>query len=130
MGYLNDNTPDSRFWVICPDIYPYRIIVDPGFASNLELSTIVKDVLPDVEDWQFSGRRYCPQPRRKQPRVIHPARYAQNSRKMRPRVERVVYAFHDTLQRQSVANRLTNLGFSIKLENDASGRGGELFVVL
>ena len=130
MGYLTDNTPDGRFWVFCPDIYPYRIIVEPGFASNIQLSTIVKDVIPDVEDWQFSGRRFCPQPRTKQRRVIHPASYAQNSRKMRPRIERVVYAFHDTLQRQMVADRLTNEGFNVTLQNDASGAGGELFVLI
>lgn len=117
MGHLDDNTPPGSFYVICQEVYPLRLVVYPGFASDQELSAIVKDVLPDVQDWQFSGRRYrlLPQPHS---RVIHPAGYAQNSRKMRTFQERVVFGFHSALQRDAVVARFSNLGYKFEIVNE------------
>jgi len=120
VGYLKDNTPPGKYWVICPEIYPYRLIVRPKFAKDDALCLIVKGVLPDVEDWQFSGRRYQPLPRLMQPRNIHPATSAIDSRAMRPRRERVVFAFHDIAQRAEVATQFTILGYRFELQNEPS----------
>ena len=122
MGHLTDNTPTTRNWVFCQDLYQFRIIVNPRFASDLELQAIVKDVIPDVEEWQFSGRRFCRKPRRRAAinPVVHPAKYAQNSRKIREYDERVVFAFHTSLQRDLVTARLTSRGFKFQIEDEPS----------
>lgn len=130
MGYLRDNIRPRRFYAECEEIYPYRIIINPGFASDVELRTLVKDVLPDVEDWQFSGRRYLRKPvYGRKTRGIYPSSYAQNSRKIRDYDERVIFAFHSTVQRDAVAARLTNNRFSYKFEDDLSSQNELLIVV-
>ena len=126
MGYLTDNTPSGQNFVFCPDLYLYRLIVKPQFASDFQLSSFVKDEVPDVEEWQFSGRRRCPvapatgsaRPRRRQ---VHPATYAENSRYMRAFTEEVYYAFHTEAQRTQVAARLDQERFSYRFENEPSG---------
>lgn len=111
MGYLDLVTPDGRNWVICQDVYPFRIHITPGFASNLELQELVRELIPDVEEWQFSGRRFCPKgPLAPKNPVLSPC-YAVNSRKIRQFDEIVVFAFHLPSQRDTVAARLTNEGF-------------------
>lgn len=110
MGYLTDNIPPGRNHAICQDLYPYRMIVAPGFKSDVELSSFVKDEIPDVEEWQFSGRRrspVVPATGRARPirRTVHPAAYAQDSRYVRPFSEEVHYGFHTTGQRAAVAAR-------------------------
>ena len=118
MGYLIDNTPIGRFSVFCTDLYPFRIIITPGFNSDRDLQTLVKDVIPDVEEWQFSGRRRCPLPKGKQSRIIHPATYAHNSRKMREFTELVVFAFHTAEQRSQVAARLDTQLIKYTIEDE------------
>ncbi len=63
MGYLTDNTsigPYGRY-ADCPDLYPYELVVVwqlndkftyPNGADTMGLA--VKEVVPDVEDWQYS----------------------------------------------------------------------------
>jgi len=134
VGYLADNIPLGRNTAICQELYPFRVIITPGFASNIVLQQLVLDELPDVEDWQFSGRRRCPVPpsrgsARRIRRVIHPRGYAQNSRYVRQFTEEVVFAFHSTLQRDKVTARLTLEGFTFRLENEP-GIGDELVVFI
>ena len=131
MGYLTDNTPRTRNSVVCSDLYLYRIIVNPGFASDRELRTIIRDVIPDVEDWQFSGRRFCPVPRgNKIHRVIHPATYANNSRKMREYTETVVFAFRSTTIRDTAAARLASNGFSYTYQDEPTSSPGETVFII
>ena len=126
MGYLGDNIPLGRNYAFCQDLYVYRIIVNPSFASDVALQQYVKDEIPDVEEWQFSGRRRCPvvpnrgKARSVQGRQIHPAAWAQNSRLMRPFTAEVVFAFHTEGQRDQVAARLTQEGFKYRFENEPS----------
>lgn len=64
MGYLTDNTTVDLYYgrvADCPALYPFVLIVqwvvnDPFFIPNvIEIITLkVKEVLPDVEDWQCS----------------------------------------------------------------------------
>ena len=115
MGYLAQNTPPTRHWAICEDLYPLRLTIVPKFSSDDGLAFIIKDVLPDVEDWQFSGRRFRLLSPFQQPNPLPSTAYAINSRKMRPREEFVVFAFHDLDQRTAVTNRLTALGFQFSL---------------
>jgi len=124
MGYLTDNTPPGKNYVICQDLYPYRIVINPGEKSNLTLQTIVRDELPDVEEWQFSGRRRCPvAPSRGKSKGVYgrqivPYGWALDSRRMRPFVEEVVFAFHTELQRSKVTARLTAERFKFRLQNE------------
>ena len=130
MGYLADNKTPKRFYVECEEIYPLRVIVKPGFASDADLRMLVKDVLPDVEDWQFSGRRYHSKPvYGRKTKGIHPATYAQNSRKIRDFDEEVVFGFHSTVQRDAVTARLANNGFSYKVEDDPTSMSEVVIVV-
>jgi hypothetical protein len=123
MGYLTDNIPVGRNFAFCQDLYLYRLIVKPQFASDFQLSSFVKDEVPDVEEWQFSGRRRCPvapptgraQSSRRQ---VHPATWAQNSRYMRAFTEEVFYAFHTEAQRAQVAARLDQERYSYRLVNE------------
>ncbi len=120
MGYLTDSTPSTKNWVICQDIYPFRVIINPGFASDLTLQMLVKSEIADVQEWQFSGRRRCARPRRGvsiNP-LVHPYGYAVNSRRVRPFDARVVFAFHTTTQRDTVTARLTNEGYSFAIEDE------------
>ena len=131
MGYLTDNTPPTSNSVICQDLYLFRIIITPGFASDTELQILVRDVLPDVEEWQFSGRRFSPgTPFGPKKRVIHPASYAHNSRKMRNFDERVVFYFHNEIQRQAVADRLTTQGFKFVLQDEPTPSNNETIVIV
>ena len=127
MGYLSDNTPAGSNHVICQDLYSFRLIVIPKFASNIVLQSLVKDEIPDVEEWQFSGRRRCVGAR-----TTHPAHYAQNSRRMRPFTEEVVFAFHTESQRAQVGSRLTLEGFKFRLEDEPTGSpgGGGIMVIV
>lgn len=123
MGYLTDNIPPGKNHAICQDLYIFRMIVTPGFKTDLQLSALIMDVLPDVEEWQFSGRRRCPiipgrGKARGVRRQIHPAAYAQNSRRMRPFTEEVHYAFHTELQRSQVAARFDVEGIKYKLMDE------------
>jgi len=125
MGYLTDNIPLGENSAFCQDLYVYRIIVQPGSLSDSALSSIVKDEIPDVEEWQYSGRRRCPiVPNRGKAkgirRVIHPAGYAQNSRRVRPFTEEVTYAFHTNDQRSQIAARFDVERISYRLEDEPS----------
>jgi hypothetical protein len=137
VGYLSDNIPAGANHVICQDLYQFRIFIEPKFASDFKLASIVKDEIPDVEEWQFSGRRR----NRAVPsrgssrairRTIHPATIAQNSRRIRPFTEEVVFAFHTELQRTQVAARLTNEGFKFRLvdEPTSSAAGAMIIIVI
>jgi hypothetical protein len=136
MGYLTDNIPPGSNHAICQDLYKFRIIVQPGFKSDVALASIIKDEVPDVEEWQFSGRRRCPiipargksRPVRRQ---IHPAAYAQNSRRVRPFTEEVVFAFHTENQRSQVAARFDQERVKYRLEDEpTSGSNGQIVVVV
>jgi hypothetical protein len=130
MGYLANNKTPRRFYVECEEIYPLRVIVVPGFASDADLRTLVKDVVPDPEDWQFSGRRYRVKPRYgRKTKGIHPAAYAQNSRRIRDFDQEVVFAFHSTIHRDAVTARLSNNGFTYRIEDD-SDSFNELVIVV
>ena len=126
MGYLTDNIPPGRNYAYCQDLYLYRMIVDPAFASDVKLQQIVQDEIPDVEEWQFSGRRRCPvvpsrgPARKAQGRVVHPATWAEDSRLVRPFTAEVVFAFRTTAQRDQVGARMTQEGFKFRLENEPS----------
>jgi hypothetical protein len=129
MGYLTDNIPPGKNHAVCQELYPFRIIIVPGFASDVAISQIIMDEIPDVEEWQYSGRRQCPVPPtlgkgRKVRRVIHPSTYAQNSRRMRPFTEEVVYAFHTEAQRSQVAMRLDQERFKYRLVDEPTGSPG------
>ncbi len=63
MGYLGDNTTIGAYGRIgdCPDLYPYALVVrwvvsDRFFSPKPihQVTLAVKEVLPDVEDWQCS----------------------------------------------------------------------------
>jgi hypothetical protein len=61
MGYLQDNLPYGVSVGDCPELYPYALAVkwlvnDPFTAPSIvdRVGLLVKEVLPDVEDWQFS----------------------------------------------------------------------------
>lgn len=63
MGYLADNIGPHKIGD-CPVLYPYEMIVewgvnDPFAAPSAAdvLSAKVKEVFPDVEDWQLSVLR-------------------------------------------------------------------------
>jgi hypothetical protein len=138
MGYLSDNIPPGKNHAICQDLYPFRIIVQPGYLSDVQLSSIIMDEFPDVEEWQYSGRRRCPVvPTRGKARPIrrkiHPAAYAQNSRYMRPFTEEVIYAFHTEAQRAQVAARFDQERIKYRLEDepDQSGNNtGPVFIIV
>jgi hypothetical protein len=136
MGYLSDNTPPGKNHVICQELYKFRVIIQPRFASNLTLQSIVKDELPDVEEWQFSGRRRCPAPMQRGKaqsvagRMIHPSSYAQNSRRMRPFTEEVVFAFHTETQRARVLARLDVEGFKYRIEDEPTPSSGGGIVII
>lgn len=136
MGYLTDNIPPGQNFAICQDLYKFRIIIQPGSASDVKISGFIMDELPDVEEWQYSGRRRCPvvpgrgkaRPIR---RKIHPASWAHNSRRMRPFTEEVVYAFHTEGQRDQVAARLTQEGFKFRLEDEPTpGDNGQIVIIV
>lgn len=120
MGYLFDNIPPGQNYVLCPDLYPYRLIVKPGFLSDRELGEIIKDELPDVEEWQYSGRRRRSVVSRSTGvrRQVHPATYAHNSRRMRPYSEVVHYAFHTADQRDQVVSRLIQERIKYEVYNE------------
>ena len=125
MGYLSDNIPLGQNYAFCQDLYLFRIILQPGYLSDVEITSIVKDEIPDVEEWQFSGRRRCPIiPARGKARairrVINPSSWAHNSRRMRPFTEEVHLAFHTTAQRAQVAARFNQERISYRLENAPS----------
>ena len=137
MGYLSDNIPSGSNHAICQDLYKFRLILNPKFASNVALAQIVQDEIPDVEEWQFSGRRRCPVvPRRGKAqsvagRVIHPSSWAQNSRRVRPFTEEVVFAFHTEDQRDQVAARLTQEGFKFRFEDEPTpGDNGQIVMIV
>jgi len=136
MGYLTDNIPPGRNYAICQELYPFRIIIKPQFASNTKLAGFIKDEIPDVEEWQFSGRRRCPvTPGRGKARPIrrkiHPATWAQNSRRMRPFIEEVVFAFHTEEQRDQVAARLVQERYKFRFEDEPTpNNGGVVFIVV
>jgi hypothetical protein len=120
MGYLFDNIPPGQNFVLCPDLYLYRLIVQPGFLSDFSLGAIIKDELPDVEEWQYSGRRRRPviSQGRVVRRQVHPATYAQNSRMMRPFSEVVHYAFHTPSQRAQVMARFDQERIKYEVYNE------------
>lgn len=121
MGYLFDNIPPGSNFVLCPDLYPYRLIVSPGFLTDSELRAIIRDEIPDVEEWQFSGRRRRPVPTpggRPPRRQIHPATYALNSRRMRPFIEVVHFAFHTSDQRAKVIARFVQERIKYEVYNE------------
>lgn len=119
MGYLSDNTPRTSWSVCCTDLYRYRLIIKPGYSSDLELREIVIDVLPDVEEWQFSGRRFWALPRYgpRPDRVILPG-YGLRRQNVRVYDERVVFAFHTEEERQAVADRLTTLRYKYEFQTE------------
>lgn len=118
MGYLLDNVPPGQFYVLCADLYIFRLEIEPRFSTDRELMKKVKDVIPDIEEWQFSGRRRRPLSDGRQSRINFPINYAVNSRRMREFEDFVVFAFHTVEQRAAVATRLVNEGYTIKLLNE------------
>ena len=61
MGYLQDNLPYGVSVADCPGLYQYALVVewvvnDPFTSPKIvdRIGLLVKGVLPDVEDWQFS----------------------------------------------------------------------------
>jgi hypothetical protein len=66
MGYLDDNLPQRKDQVVeCPKLYTLilRVRARPPFEamvageSDDTIGHIVASVVPDVQDWQFIGRR-------------------------------------------------------------------------
>lgn len=66
MGYLDDNLPQRKDQVVeCQKLYPlvlkvkHRNFTDAIAANERDdtIAHIVLSVVPDVEDWQFQGRR-------------------------------------------------------------------------
>jgi len=136
MGYLSDNIPPGKNYVVCQEIYKFRLILNPKFASNVALQQIVKNEIPDVEEWQFSGRRRCPVPQSRGKsrsvagRQIHPSTWAQNSRRMRPFTSEVVFAFHTEAQRSQVAARFTQEGFKYRFEDEPTPGDNSQVVII
>jgi len=130
LGYLTDNTRAGSFGVICQDLYKFRVVIEPGFASDLDLRGIIKDVLPDIEEWQYSGRRRLPLTGGKLSRVVSPSSYALNSRKMRQFEERVIFAFHTEVQRDAVTARLTTRGFKFTIEDEPNPLSTNVVIIV
>lgn len=66
MGYLLDNLPARKQQIVeCPELYKLGLRVrrrPPREAlaaaeSDLSVSLIIKEVIPDVEEWQYAGTR-------------------------------------------------------------------------
>ncbi len=130
MGYLDDNMPENAFAIVCSDLYKFRMIVNPGFASDLDLQQLVKEVLPDVQEWQFSGRRFCPRSDRRIPQTIRPRIYAQNSRKMRQFEERVFFAFGTALQRSEVGALFDTKRIKYTIEDEPTPLTQDVIIVV
>jgi len=103
MGYLTDNTPPRTNVADCLVLYIYGLRVIPGYYTADELGLMVKEVLPDVEDWQFSdARRVDP---RRRPRSDSPTHL------------KVDFQFHREPDRSKVANYFTSKGLSWSIYN-------------
>lgn len=119
MGYLFDNIPPTVFGVECEDLYNFRLFVDPGLDDDPTIRGIVRELLPDVETWQFSGRRTrCPRTDRRQVRIVHPYGFSNQDRKTRQYLERVVFAFSTAILRDQAAARFTNLGYVVTIQDE------------
>lgn len=66
MGYLDDNLPQRKDQIVeCPRLYHLILRVRPrpplealeARESDDSIAHIVVGVVPDVQDWQFIGRR-------------------------------------------------------------------------
>lgn len=94
MGYLADNLPAGRSVALCPDLYPYELVVtwivnDPFFSPGPveQLALAITAALPDVEVWQRSV--------------------------VRPRESRVKFRFRSADERTTAANALSAVDPSI-----------------
>ena len=132
MGYLSDNTPANKNWVFCEDLYKFRIRIDPRLQKDIVFQKLVKDVLPDVEEWQYSGRRLCPRPAAKPVNPIIFPDYAVNSRKKRQYTALVIFAFNLSSQRDAVAARLDTEGYNYSYEDEPTPpvADGEIILLL
>jgi hypothetical protein len=93
MGYLTDNVSIRSGVAECPLLYPYEMIVeyalnDPFHAPNAVdvMGLAIREVLPDVEEWQLSV--------------------------MRRDEKRVKYRFRTESQRNQASNAITAMGFT------------------
>ncbi len=61
MGYINDTVnPPAPY--SCHELYKWLLRVAPKFSTDDEMCSLVKDEEPDVEQWQYMGRRYFSKP--------------------------------------------------------------------
>ena len=114
MGYLTDNTLPGKPFVECRDLYVYRLEVEPKFKETREVNAIVRDQVPDVEEWQFSGRRKCPPLPPIQVRRDTTRKVAEDSLFVRRFTEVIRYAFRTREQRDAVVVRLSNQGLVVR----------------
>jgi hypothetical protein len=103
----------------CHDLYAWVLRVDPGFnTDDAPIDRIVRDEEPDIELWQYMGRRFMPPnpPRQwtRTPRVAadySPPRYG--AVRGRIAIIRTQYSFATQALRDRVAARLTAEGFQV-----------------
>ena len=98
MGYLTDNISIRSGGAICTDLYPFAMIVryalnDPFTAPNAvdTMSLAIKEVIPDVEEWQVSVLRD----------------------------DRVKFRFHTEAQRNQASNALNTIDVEIQVKKIA-----------
>lgn len=118
MGFIADNTTGPPPYS-CHELYHWLIRVDPGFdKTDTRMDLIIADEEPDVELWQFMGRRFFP-PNPPAPWVrpqppaadYSPPRYG--AVRGRTAVIRTQYSFATEALRDRVAARLTAEGFRV-----------------
>lgn len=118
MGYIADNTTGLPPFS-CHELYRWLFRVDPGFdRDDVAIDAIIRNEEPDIELWQYMGRRFMPPnpPRQwtRTPRVAadySPPRYG--AVRGRIAVVRVQYSFANEPLRDRVAARLTAERYSI-----------------
>lgn len=118
MGYIADHTTGPPPFS-CHDLYKWLLRVDPGFDLNDDaISALVVNEEPDVELWQYMGRRFIPTDP-PVPWVRKPRPEADYSYPRRGRVRggvnqiRAQYSFATEALRDRVVGRLTVAGYTV-----------------
>lgn len=115
-GYLFDRTTVKAPEVLCNDLYRFVLRVFPGFDSDAVLADILVEAFPDVQTWQYMGRRFCPLPPagRKSPRPVRPYVNYFPDGKVRPtQPDQVQYGFSTAALRDEAVVVLRANGYQI-----------------
>lgn len=81
--------------VDCLELYEYGLTVVPNWMKPWEMALLVKQVLPDVQNWQYAGA------------LIRPPRQRHFTK---PDYLHVHFQFRSSGDRQQVADYFTSLG--------------------